>query len=394
MRNLVLGFFALLVAVVSFGNAAAQIGAKLPMFKSWGPAFYNNRADLLQLEMAVAKRPALAKEKRLGTMSASMIARTPLNARAIRNYGMHREALGDRAGARRIFGVSNAISRRDGFTQYWLIDDAARRGDVAGALDHFDSILRTLPDATQPMIERLAVATTIPAARRAMVRFVRADNPWFARYVEAAVAKLPTMEPLAQLLVDARSAPDVAALRTPYRQIVDGLAKTSKIALIRRLYPLLPGAEASDLSVIKIDENAFKGGYAPVVWDLGESSERGGALVMSGGSPGLELYGLPDTRGIAARKLVIPSTAARNFSWTVTDRSGAEDGAAYWILDCVREQGVTTRARSINLLDPKVAPRGHMVLPRGCDAIMVSFEVDGGTGRDPARMVFGSIAVN
>lgn len=405
IRGAIIAILAIALAVFAFANAASQLGAKLSAFKPLGPAFYSNRADLVRLEMGIAKRPAAAREQRFGALAIEMLSWSPLNARALRNYAMHREAQGDVAGARRIFLAGDAISRRDGVTQNWLINDAAKRGNVSGALDHFDRALRTMPEATQPMIEQLAVSTVLPEARQALTRFVRKDNPWLVPYVQAAVEKLPKVEPLAQLFVDAKLAPDLPALNTSYGQIVEGLVSDRKTALLQRFYPMLPNADSRDIKSIAINEDAFKGGYAPVVWDLGQSSDRGGALIKSGGSVGLELYGLPDTLGVAARKLIIPAASAQRFSWVATDRSSNEDSAAFWVLSCLRDggkaadggkangRGKADEVRSTNLLAAKNL-RGQMALPKGCDSIMISFEIDGGTGRDPARMVFSSVTVD
>lgn len=394
VERIVVAVLAAGLAFFAFGNAATQIGAKLPLFKPFGPGFYSSKADLLALEIAAAKRPAAAANNRFGALALDMLIASPLSARALRNYALHREAKGDAIGARKIFNAGDAISRRDGLTQYWLINDAANRGDVPEALDHFDAILRTMPEATQPMIERLAFSTSLPDARKALTRFVRKDNPWLVRYVDAAVSRLPNVEPLALLFVDAGRAPDLPALRSSYGQIVEGLASDHKIALLRRFYPLLPDSNARDLTSVAISDEAFAGGYVPVIWDLGQSSDRGGALMKSGGKFGLELYGLPDTRGAAARKLVIPATSARRFSWVATDRSGNQDSLAFWKLGCMRSDGAVSEAQSINLLAAATPLHGVMALPIGCESIMISFEIDGGTGRDPARIVFNSVTLD
>lgn len=391
-RTLGIAVPAIILGAFAFANAAAQYGVKLPPFQSFGPAFSNNKADLLRQEIEVAKEPAIAGGASFATLSIAMLHSSPLNARALRNYGLHREALGDTAGARKAFLASNAVSRRDGRAQYWLINDAARSGDERRALQHFDAILRVMPETTQPLIERLALATANPQARHEMTRFVRADNPWLTRYVEAAV-KLPSMEPLAQLFVDAGRVPDVSALRTPYRQIVEGLVRDRKMTLLGRFYPLLPAARRGDLSTISVDERALQDGYPPVVWDLGESSDRGGALIQFEGKVALELFGLPDTRGMAARKLVIPPPGATRLMWTAVDQSRNDGSKAYWVLRCLDEDKAAQETRSVDLLSEGAPARSQMGMPRDCGAMLVQFEIDGGTGRDPARMVFSSISV-
>lgn len=393
LRLFLAASLAIVLAVFAFANAAAQIGARLPLFEPLGPAFYSGRADLLALEIAITKNPAAARQQRFASMSTSVLTTSPLSARALRNYGLHREAVGDMAGARKAFEASDAVSRRDGMAQYWLINDAAERGDIRGALEHLDRVLRIMPEATQPLLERMAMVAANPEARSAMVRFVRADNPWLVRYVDAAVANLPNRQPLAQLFVDAGRAPDLPALRSSYVQVVEGLVSDEKIALLRRFYSLLPDARPADLHGIAVDEKAFQGGYPPVVWDLGQSSDRGGALMQIDGKLALELFGLPDTRGVTARKIIIPTRGASSLRWVVAEQTRNDGSGAYWVLKCLGD-GVTVKdVRSPNLLSLNAPQQGQIALPQGCDAILVQFEIDGGTGRDPARVVFSSISV-
>lgn len=392
--NLFVGLLAVTLAFFAFGNAAAQIGAQLSAYKGMGPAFFSSRADVLKLEAAIIKQPSQARQRRFGELSVAMLNVSPLDARALRNYALYHEARGDKAQARRIFLAGDMISRRDGVVQYWLSNDAGRRDDVSAALTHIDSILRTMPEASQPMMDRLAIATAIPQARAAMVQFIRPDNPWFVRYVETTAAKIPNPAPLAQLFVDAKTVPAMPALSTSYRLIVDGLVREKEVALLNRFYPMLPGAKRADLSVVAIDEHAFQDGYPPVDWDLGNSSERGGALLKIDGQLVLELYGLPDTNGPAATKIFLPAGQAQRFSWSIAERDVNEDSSAYWVVRCLREGGEDTEVRSVNLMGANTSSRGQLALPKACSALMLSFEIDGGTGRNPARIVVKSIAIS
>src|SRR3546814_3412266 len=66
--------------------------------------------------------------------------------------------------------LSDRLSRRDGMTEAWLIEEAARRGDLSTTLSHFDALFRTMPTASARFMQQMGLALGDPKFRKAMIR--------------------------------------------------------------------------------------------------------------------------------------------------------------------------------------------------------------------------------
>lgn len=384
---------ALLLAMLAFANAVAGVGYKIPMFAPFGAGFYNKHSDSSDIERQFAQAPRSASQKRFSKISLELLRSDPTSSRALRNFGLHREAVGDLSGATKAFMASDAMTLRDPVTQIWLSDKAAQRNDIDAAFTHLDQLLRVKPESSEILLQRLASATTDAGARRAITRFVRRDNPWFSRFIETATAQPKLHWAIAQLLVDANLAPSNAELRTPYSQIIQTLASEQRFDLLKSFYPMLPGARVEYLRDVSFDRASFESNYPPVQWDFGQSSDRGGNPTVFANKNALEIYGLADTRGIAARKLFLPVPGVSMLSWSLAQRIKNDDSHSQWILKCFK-QGVDERLfRSRNLFETRLNKTLRIDFPLDCDAVVIELFIDGGTGTSPATLVFNSITV-
>src|SRR3546814_17457295 len=59
------------------------------------------------------------------------------------------------AKALRLMHLSDRLSRRDGMTEAWLIEKAARRGDLSTTLSHCVALFRTLPTASARVMSKM-----------------------------------------------------------------------------------------------------------------------------------------------------------------------------------------------------------------------------------------------
>lgn len=122
---------------------------------------------------------------------ADRLARTALRqdataVQAVSALGINAQVRGDTRGARRLFAYAERLSRRDLVTQLWAIEDAVARGDVAGALRHYDIALRASRSATELLFPVLAAAIDDPTVREALLRRLVNKPGWspaFADYV-------------------------------------------------------------------------------------------------------------------------------------------------------------------------------------------------------------------
>jgi hypothetical protein len=63
----------------------------------------------------------------------------PLNRRVLRLVGLTIGEKGDVQRSERIMLLANDVSRRDAATQLWMIERLVQRGDVKGAVMHYDA---------------------------------------------------------------------------------------------------------------------------------------------------------------------------------------------------------------------------------------------------------------
>jgi hypothetical protein len=102
----------------------------------------------------------------------------PTAVNAIAQLGLIAQVNGDLASARRLFGYSERLSRRDLQTQLWAIEDAVGREDIAGALRHYDVALRTKGQSRAILYPVLASAIGDAQVRAEFVRMLSTRPLW------------------------------------------------------------------------------------------------------------------------------------------------------------------------------------------------------------------------
>lgn len=112
--------------------------------------------------------------------------RDPTAVEAVASLGLDALTRGDEASAKRLFAYSQVLSRRDLRTQLWAIEDAVARGDIDGALKHYDIALRTKRNAPELLYPVLAAAITEPAVRTELVETLVRKPLWADSFVDYA----------------------------------------------------------------------------------------------------------------------------------------------------------------------------------------------------------------
>lgn len=108
----------------------------------------------------------------------------PTAVSAVTTLGLLKQLHGDLAGARRTFAYSEVLSRRDLRAQLWEIEDAVSRGDISGALKHYDIALRFSNEASAILFPILASAVSEPSVRSAAIRTLNSRPPWAPLFIE------------------------------------------------------------------------------------------------------------------------------------------------------------------------------------------------------------------
>lgn len=113
---------------------------------------------------------------------------------------------GDVREARRMFGYAERLSRRDLTTQLWAIEDAVSRGDIAGALHHYDIALRVSRSASTILYPILAAALADPAIQSSLTAIMVKKPAWGPSFLAYALGSSADPRHVASLFMNMRSA--------------------------------------------------------------------------------------------------------------------------------------------------------------------------------------------
>lgn len=182
------GLLAVLLLIVGYIGMAQTLAfaSGSDVKKAYALAPWSGRIAA-SLALQLSKENASAAERRQADRLARLaLRRDPTAVAAIAALGVNTQLNGDTATARRLFAYSETLSRRDLMTQLWAIEDAVGRGDVTGALRHYDIALRTSSNAPDLLYPVLGSAVTDPSVRAALLRTLVARPAWgesFVNYV-------------------------------------------------------------------------------------------------------------------------------------------------------------------------------------------------------------------
>lgn len=164
---------------------------------------YDGRVTALTAALRV-KSNAIEQDRLQADVLARLALRQDPTAQiAVSTLGLNAQIRNRPEGARRFFGYAEKLSRRDVQTQLWAIEDAVGRGNVAEALSHYDTVLRTTPSLAEMLFPVLSAASADPQIREPLIKTLLAQPAWknsFLSYITAdAHDPLSTVEILTEL---------------------------------------------------------------------------------------------------------------------------------------------------------------------------------------------------
>lgn len=380
---------AISLAWLAFMNARVGVGLQLMPGTAMGAGFDPMKARLAALEKR-QMAPGFKDEAAAIGLAKAALRQSPMNPRALRMLAFADVQNGKTDLAEAKMVLADRLSRRDGATQLWLADRRGRQNRVGDALRHIDVLLRTSPEATVPLLERLAGALALPEARAAIKPMMVADTPWIERFFAIAVERSPSMVPLGELVASLREAPRVDRLEGSYASLVYQLAGEQQYDLMRKVYTKLPAARSGDLYDVSLRSAVDPTGYRPVIWDFGSRSDRGAAML---GPDEAEFFAMTDVRGVAASKAVFLKSGGQALRFRKKEGAAGDGAAAFWRISCVSGDAARSSIQSRNLLE---VPNGTVLsvpFPSGCSAAKIEMIVDGAMRRDPTRVVLSDIGL-
>lgn len=269
--------------------------------------------------------------------------------------------------ARRLFALSDRLSRRSLPTRLWLIQDSVDRGDVAGALRNFDIALRTTTDAQPILFPVLAKASADPTLTAALARTLDRRSDWRLSFIEWALTSGAHLDGLANVVARMSDRRFIVGNGID-QQLTERLAANGQFApaiLLNQRF----GRPAKGVADMHFGDPSAR---FPFGWGLVNDGMLIGERAIVGSLPALKYGAAPGRSGqVAAQLLTLPAGSYSLASRTAAQLAGEPP---YWTIACGQSGGAVL-AELDQPLNARAEARTSITVPAGCTAQWLTLRV-------------------
>jgi hypothetical protein len=279
---------------------------------------------------------------------------------------------GQAAKSDRLFAYAERLSRRNLATQLWEIENSVARGDVTGALRHYDIAFRTNAKARELLFPVLSNATDDPEIRAALVATLSLRPLWSDSFVSYVAAVGPDPRSSSLLFAGLRHA-GVMVPRAAQSQLVTTL-------IARNLYSDAWAAYAAghptgssqhsrdpDFTAAVGDDSPAPFDWVPVTTPvISVSVQRSGTKGLLVFSPGANVA------GILAQQLQLLRPGDYHLSGRSIGVDQPEASRPYWTLRCQPDGRDLGRVPLPNSAQGNGTFAGNFRVPLACPLQMLA----------------------
>lgn len=286
----------------------------------------------------------------------------PTAVAAVVQLGLAAQASGDLAGARRLFGYAERLSRRDLQTQLWAIEDAVSREDIAGALRHYDVALRTKAQSRAILYPVLASAIGDAQVRAELVRTMATRPLWTDDFL-AYASKAGENQPATAVLLVALRLRGIPVPEQVDAALIGSMVARGQVEEAWRFY----GAFRERADRRRARDPRFKAAFeAPTVFDwmpINDGSVTG-SLQPNGSSGLFDFYVVAGGGGALLKQMQLLPPGTYRLSGHSRGIEQERGALPYWVLLCgSRELG---RVEVPNSAEAGGSFTGPLIVPAGC----------------------------
>jgi hypothetical protein len=179
-------FLALAVALIGFvvvRQSVAEVIAKSDPARAFNLAPSNGRIAARLAQLKLRDQPTGDERSNPALLARSALRHDPTAVVAVATLGFQAQLRGKIDEARRFFAYAEQLSRRDLSVHIWAVEDAVGRGDIGGALTHYDVALRTSKSAPEILFPVLSAAILDEPVRLGLVKTLSRQPIWTQRFV-------------------------------------------------------------------------------------------------------------------------------------------------------------------------------------------------------------------
>ncbi len=292
-----------------------------------------------------------------------------LHAPLLRQLGIGRELSRDGAGAKRAVELAERISRRDQFTQLWLIEAGVRQNRIAEALHHYDVALTT-SDTLEPLLfPILANALDDLAIRMELAEQLKRQRFWTRAFMAHAQSSAPPAA-VASLITSAGLTSDTRLL-TDMRELLHRFAARGDVAGAKAFAANLPGSRPQLLEKAGFNQATLDQNFAPLSWQLTDDADIRAEPI---GKHRLGMRVAADVRGVAATRILQVAPGPYRLVFAASTPEGAQPVALGWTVTCLR--GTSSQAvGSQTYPSARGTQSFSFVVPERCSGIRLELAV-------------------
>lgn len=312
---------------------------------------------------------------------ASLVSR-PLNASLLSFYGLRAASIGETGLASAVMAAADTVSRRDAFSQLWMIEQKSGADDVKGAVSHYNALLSVHPAMQATLLPVLVSAVAYPEVRDAIRPYLNRETRWgwSGPFLDLASQRvevdqyLDLVEPIASRLRTDGYA--VSNARIIYRMLQSGLTSDAW-----KLFSLVaPDVDVAAFRAFAPSGTNLDPKWQPLSWVLGQSDD---IVASVDGDGAIDVTVAPTARGlIASRDLAVISSSKYVLGHRSIYEPGSPRASLRWSVACVAPNGpqlivdrfVPTAANS-KLVQLSVD------VPKNCNLVRVELSALGSEGQ-------------
>lgn len=267
---------------------------------------------------------------------ASLVSR-PLNASLLSFYGLRAASIGQSGLASALMASADTASRRDAFSQLWMIEQKSGAADVKGAVGHYNALLSVHPAMQATLLPVLVSAVAYPEVRDAIRPYLKLESRWSGPFLDIASQRLEVdqyrdlVEPIASRLRG--DGYTVSNARIIYRLHQSGLADDAW-----KLFPLVaPNVDLAAFRTFAPNVANLDPKWLPLSWTLGQSDDISTSV---DGDGTIDVTVAPTARGmIASRDVVVVPSSTYLLGHRSMYKLGSPRASLRWSIYCSAQNG-------------------------------------------------------
>jgi hypothetical protein len=315
----------------------------------------------------------------------------PINPKALRLLGYIEDVGGNSGKAETYIRMAAKLSRREPGAQLWLIEAAARKGDIRQTLVHYDIALRTKPDTQTVLFSRLVSAIEDPEIRSALKPYIRNENGWGPSFLSFAVNNSKDLPVLTSLILETGGLSDPEESRVQEVALIGRLVSERYFSQARLIFLQMPGAQPSRVSSVAFDASDRDAQFGAMGWQLISDPDAGGGFAGDGKRTALSVFANSATTRPVATKLLYLKPSNYIFDVKVSNIDRGSGGFLRWELRCQDDVGgkILWSVDSVT-----TSLKARFKIPAGCPVQYLYLIASGGNGQTGLEATIGSVFIS